>query len=110
MTARRLRNRHLDALRDVVDAAARVAPDLAIPWAVLGNLRSLLRSDLVVFEGRDHDRGRSYFSQVSSRDLQVFTVTVDPDDARRFWTLVRQPRSRCWPLGLEIAGVDATTN
>lgn len=111
MSGYTLRDRHLIALREVVIATTLDAPDVAVPWQVLAHLRALLHSDLVMFEGVDYERGRSYFSQVCAEDGQSFTTSIDSASRDSFWHLVRpsMPSRTCLPP-TNIAEVTAPTD
>jgi DNA-binding CsgD family transcriptional regulator len=101
---------HLNALRDVVVATSFDAPDVAVPWQVLARLRTLLHSDLVMFEGVNDEPGRSYFSQVYAEDVQYFTSSIDPTAREMFWSLVRLSMpNRTWPPA-NVAEVIASTD
>jgi DNA-binding CsgD family transcriptional regulator len=93
MAGHRSLRHHLDALQDVLDAASSDAHGLALPWEVLAHLRSLLRSDLVAFEGLDHERGRSYFVQVSTPDLEEYADGTDPGATARVRRVVQRALS-----------------
>ena len=100
---------HLNALRDVVVATSFDAPDVAVPWAVLARLRTLLHSDLVMFQGVSDERGRSYFSQVYAEDVQSFTSSTD-STAQDLWNLVRlSTPNRTWPPA-NVAEVISSTD
>ena len=101
---------HLNALRDVVVATSFDAPDVAVPWPVLARLRTLLHSDLLMFQGVNDERGRrSYFSQVYAEDVQSFTSSTDPT-AQDLWNLVRlSTPNRTWPPA-NFAEVIASTD
>lgn len=106
-----MRDRHLDALREVVLAASLDAADVAVPWPLLARLQTLLHSDLVVFEGVDYERGRSYFSQVYGEDVRSFSSSIDPTAKESFWRLVElSTPNKAWLPSTNVAAVTSPTD
>jgi DNA-binding CsgD family transcriptional regulator len=80
-----LDDKHLDALREVVDASRIAAPALALPWEVLHSVRDLLDCDQTAFFGINYDVQSFSFFQGSQAGLDEFEQTDDPTESAVFW-------------------------
>jgi DNA-binding CsgD family transcriptional regulator len=94
MTGGTLDDKHLDALREVVDASRLAAPSLPLPWEVLHGVGRLIGCDGTTFIGIDYGARSFSFSQSSSDGCDEFEQGEDPLDAV-FWH--HFPTSPCAP-------------
>jgi hypothetical protein len=81
-----LGDRHLRALRSVVESSRYEDSSVALDAHLLQALRELVRCDHIMFEGVDYLRGSSWFSQGNGYDVDWFSTEVEKGT---FWDLVR---------------------
>jgi DNA-binding CsgD family transcriptional regulator len=89
MTGYTLGDKHLSCLREVVEASKITPPETALPWPVLGHLRTLIRCDNIQFTGIDYGAGYSYFAQWSEGEEQSYDAELDPTAKAEFFRLVK---------------------
>jgi DNA-binding CsgD family transcriptional regulator len=80
-----LNDRHLDALREVVEASEMTTPGVALPWEVLESLSRLLRCDEVVFIGINYGAQSHYFCQDCRAGHNAYETTFDATACALFW-------------------------
>jgi DNA-binding CsgD family transcriptional regulator len=91
-----LDDKHLDALREVVDASRIAAPAVALPWEVLHGVSQLFDCDATTFIGINYGVQSFYFEQTSWDGSDEYEQTEDPEEMDAvFWHHFRS--SPCGP-------------
>jgi DNA-binding CsgD family transcriptional regulator len=105
-----LDDRHLDRLRDIVDACRIEAPDVALPWEVLRGVGALLGCDEMEFVGLNYGAQSQYFFQSSGDGREDFDTS--PDDAAKavFWQHFRTSTHRPPWIPDRVASVTKPTD
>ncbi len=105
-----LRNKHLDALRDVVEASKVNISDVALPWEALNGLSALVGCDEAIFVGINYGAESHSFIQSSRNDQQCFDTIHGNTDAALFWTHFRSSTHRPPWIPEEVASVTKPTD
>ena len=110
MTGYTLNDKHLDALRVVVEASKDTTSEVALPWELLEGLGELVGCDEAVFMGINYGAESHYFIQSSRNDQRVFETTFADGCATPFWHHFRTSTHRPPWIPDQIASVTKPTD
>jgi len=106
-----LDDRHLDALREVVDACTMAAPAVALPWEVLRSVGALLGCDDMEFVGINYGDQSHYLVQSSWDGREYFEATAfDEASKAPFWQHFRTSTHRPPWIPDRVASVTKPTD
>src|SRR3954451_15679105 len=106
-----LDDKHLDALREVVDACSIEAPAMALPWEVLQSVGTLLGCDQIRFVGINYGDQSNYVFQSSGDGPPSFQRrTFDETRKALFWQHFRTSTHRPPWIPDRVASVTKPTD
>jgi DNA-binding CsgD family transcriptional regulator len=110
MTGYTLNDRHLDALRNVVEASKVTAVEVALPWELLEGLGALVGCDEAVFMGIDYGAESHYFFQSSRDNHRFFQTPFGGPNGLLFWQHFRSSTHRPPWIPDQVASVTQPTD
>ena len=105
-----LHNKHLDALRYVVEASKVTPSGVALPWELLEGLGTLVGCDETVFIGINYGAESRYFAQSSCNHNRSFDTVFGVADASVFWQHFPSSTHRPPWIPEEVASVTKPTD